>query len=310
MKEQKPKIIVITGPTASGKSDCAVLVAEFLNRSLAGEKALTGAEILSADSRQVYKLLDVYSNKTTTEEMHGVPHHGLSIASPRRTFSVSQYQAYGRKVLRQMFRSHKLPIICGGTGYYIDSLLFESQFPEVKPNSELRKKLEKQSTEELFVQLQKLDPRRAETIDANNPHRLIRALEIVLSTGKPVPELVQNSPYEILMIGLKPSDEIIQEKLKKRIAKKLDAMIEEVKQLHEQEHISFAQFEKLGMGYRLLAQFIKGEISKEQLSEQIYREEWHYVRRQMTWFRRNKSIMWIEKPAEAIDLAEKFISKI
>lgn len=310
MSKAKQPIIVITGPTASGKSDCAVLVAQFLNRALVDNKTFTGAEILSADSRQIYKLLNVYSNKTTPEEMRGIPHYGINIASPRRTFSVSQYQTYGRKVLRRMFRNRKLPIICGGTGYYIDSLLFESQFPEVKPNPELRKKLEKQSNEELFSQLQKLDPRRAETIDANNPHRLIRALEIVLSTGKPVPELVQNSPYDILMIGLKPNDEIIQKKLRKRIAKKLDAMIAEVKHLHEQEHISFKQFEKIGMGYRLLAAFIQGKITKEQLSEQIYREEWHYVRRQMTWFRHYKNIAWIEKQTEAIALAGKFINTL
>ena len=178
----RPKIIVVLGQTASGKSEFAVKLAKKFNPPV-------GGEIISADSRQVYKGLDIGSGKIIKKEMKGVPHHLLDITSPKRTFTVYQYQKLAKKALKDIIKRGKIPIICGGTGLYIDSIIYGIKFPEVPPNPKLRKKLEKRTTEELFKQLQKLDPRRAQNIDKYNRRRLIRALEIIITTSKPVPTL-------------------------------------------------------------------------------------------------------------------------
>ncbi|MEK7634419.1 MAG: tRNA (adenosine(37)-N6)-dimethylallyltransferase MiaA, partial [Patescibacteria group bacterium] len=161
------KIIVILGPTSSGKSKLAIKIAKKYD-----------GEIISADSRQVYKKLNIGSGKITKKEMEGIPHYLLDVTSPKRTFTVNQYQKLAKKALKKIIKKGKLPIICGGTGLYIDTLIYDYQLPQVPPQPKLRKQLEKKSTEELFGQLQKLDSRRAQNIDKHNRRRLIRALEI------------------------------------------------------------------------------------------------------------------------------------
>ncbi len=206
----KPKIIVIPGPTASGKSNLAVKLAKKFN-----------GEIISADSRQVYKGLDIGSGKITKKEMRGVPHYLLDVASPKRTFTVSQYQKLAKKALEKILAKNKLPIVCGGTGFYIDALIYNYNLPAIPPQPKLRKQLEQKSTEELFEQLKKIDLKRAENIDKNNRRRIIRALEIIFVTKRPVPVLntitrdsaitcdSKISSYEILKIGIrKPAEEL------------------------------------------------------------------------------------------------------
>jgi len=186
------KLIVILGPTASGKSEMAIKLAKRFN-----------GEIISADSRQVYKEMDIGTGKLTKKEMKGIPHYLLDVASPKRRFTVVQYRKLALKAIEKIFKKGKIPILCGGTGFYIQAVIDGLVIPEVPPDWKLRKKLEKKSVKELFNQLEKIDPQRAKTIEPKNKRRLIRALEIVKKIG-PVPILKkQPLPYPVLMIGIK-----------------------------------------------------------------------------------------------------------
>ncbi|MBI4708741.1 MAG: tRNA (adenosine(37)-N6)-dimethylallyltransferase MiaA [Candidatus Portnoybacteria bacterium] len=179
IKTRNQKLIIVLGPTASGKSDLAVSLAKKIN-----------GEVISADSRQVYKGLDIGSGKITKEEMQGIPHCLLGVADPKRRFSVAQYKKLAQVAIKKIQRQGKIPIICGGTGFYIQAVVDNIALPEVKPDWKLRKQLEKFNTDELFKKLKKLDPRRSRNIDSHNQRRLIRALEIVIKSGKPVPLFV------------------------------------------------------------------------------------------------------------------------
>ena len=195
MSKEKKKIIIILGATATGKSNLAVKIAKKL-----------GGEIISADSRQVYKGLDIGTGKITKKEMRGVEHHLLDVVSPKKIFTVSEYQKITNSAIAEIVTKGKIPIICGGTGFYIDAITKNIIFPEVPPNKKLRKILEKQSAEKLFKTLEKLDKFRAKDILNKNEHnskvRLIRAIEIAQHLGK-VPHLEARPPsYEFIKIGL------------------------------------------------------------------------------------------------------------
>jgi len=331
-----PKIIVVLGPTASGKSELAVKLAKKFN-----------GEIISADSRQVYKGLNIGSGKITKKEMHGIPHHLLDVASPKRIFTVFQYQKLATKALKKILAKGKLPIICGGTGFYIDALIYNYKFPQVPAQPTLRKKLEKKSTEELFKQLQKLDPERAKNIDRHNKRRLVRAIEIILITNKPVPLLnnIRVNPciyppqsiYDVLKIGIKKSPEELKKLIKKRLLKRLKmGLIDEVKNLHYQQGMSWKRLDDLGLEYRYLARYLrklsnnsrinsnKSRIDKhsgtirdnpkkirenyyKEMIETLNREIYHYAKRQMTWFKRDKNIHWVKNYNEAQKLVKEFL---
>ncbi|MFA6536751.1 MAG: tRNA (adenosine(37)-N6)-dimethylallyltransferase MiaA [Candidatus Paceibacterota bacterium] len=294
----KSKVLVILGPTATGKSNLAVILARKFN-----------GEVISADSRQVYKGLNLGTGKITKKEMKGVRHHLLDVVSPRKVFTVSDYQKLAGHVVEQILAKGKLPIICGGTGLYIDSILSGQKFPEVPPNLKLRRQLERKTTAELFEQLKKLDPRRASQIDKNNPRRLIRAIEIARAIGK-VPEFnFFGSKYNVLKIGLN----LPAEKLKKRISIRLfarirEGMIGEATKLHR-AGLSWKRMEDLGLEYRFQAKYLRGEISKEEMVKQLESAIWHYAKRQMTWFRRDKNIKWFEPKdsSRIVQTVRKFI---
>src|SRR3989344_8669425 len=182
------KVVVILGPTATGKSALAVKLAKKLARHKWG--GFNGAEIISADSRQIYKGLDIGTGKITEKEMAGVPHHLLDVVTPKRRFTVVEYQTLAREKIAEIFSRGHLPIICGGTGFYISALVDGTVLPDVPPNPKLRAHLKKETSETLFNMLLKLDPRRAKTIDPKNSRRLIRAIEIVKALGK-VPPLTR-----------------------------------------------------------------------------------------------------------------------
>lgn len=286
-----PHIIVIVGPTSSGKSELAVRLAKKHN-----------GEILSADSRQVYRGMDIGTGKITGQwhDSHYVykriPHYGIDIASPKRQYSVARFQTYAKKVLADMISRRKTPIICGGTAHWIDAVVFSQQIPAVKPNKQLRKKLEKKSTESLFKQLQKLDPARAKTIDRHNPRRLIRALEIVIGTGKPVPRLQQQSPYHVTWVGINPPQDTLFRNIEKRLKVRLrDGMIHEVQKLKKQG-LSWRRLESFGLEYKLIALYLQKKLSYEQMYEQLLSAIKHYSKRQLTWWKRNKHIRWISSP--------------
>ena len=263
--KRKNKLLIILGPTASGKSDLAVFLAKKYN-----------GEIISADSRQVYTWMDIGTGKITKREMKGIPHHMLDVAHPSRQFTVVQYQKKSLKIIRDIQRRGKLPILVGGTGLYIQAVVDGTVFPGVPPNRMLRSKLRNKSTAELFQKLQKLDPRRALSIESKNKRRLIRALEIIEATGKPVPRLAnskQQTMNNVLILGIKISREELNKKIKLRLKKRLkQRMIKEVKNLHEKYRVSWRGLEKFGLEYVWIARYLQNKISKEKMEEKLYRD--------------------------------------
>ncbi len=296
MHTTKTKIIVICGQTATGKSDFAVQIAKHI-----------GGEIISADSRQVYKGMDLGTGKITKKEMKGIPHYVLDVVSPKKIFTVTDFKNHAEKAIKKIYKNNHIPIICGGTGFYIDALLSRQVLPEVKANPKLRKELEKKSKEELFKMLKKLDSVRAENIDKDNPVRLIRAIEIATTLGK-VPPLTELGvghliPYEMLYIGLVLPDETLKENIHSRLLSRIKkGMIHEVKKLHEEE-VSWKRLENFGLEYRYCARYLKNKITKPELIEKLKTEIWHYAKRQKTWFKRNQKILWIN-PEELSDQAK------
>ncbi|MES2224411.1 MAG: tRNA (adenosine(37)-N6)-dimethylallyltransferase MiaA [Patescibacteria group bacterium] len=276
------RIIVICGPTATGKSDYAVQLAQ----KLASEGI--GAEIISADSRQVYKSLDIGSGKITPAEMRGISHHLLDIASPKRTFSVAQYKKLADKAIASIIKRNKVPIIVGGTGFYIDTVVFDQQLPEVRANKELRTALSKLSLDELRQQLQQLDAERFESIDIHNKQRMVRAIEIASALGK-VPNIKtmpRKSKYSVEWIYLDLPDKVLKEKIHARLIKRMkDGMVQEVAALHA-SGISWKRLEALGLEYRFVAEFLQEKISIEEMTAQLETAIWQYAKRQRTWFKK------------------------
>jgi tRNA dimethylallyltransferase len=269
-----PKIIVVCGPTATGKSDYAVTLAKERN-----------GEIISADSRQVYKGMDIGSGKITAKEMCGIPHHLLDVASPKRTFTVAQYKKLADKTIKNILKRGKTPIIVGGTGFYIDAVVFDQQLPEVPPNKTLRAQLEKISLTELEEKLQQLDADRFETIDAKNSVRLIRAIEIATALGS-VPKTEKKTRYEIEWIYLDFPDDVLKERIHDRLTKRMkQGMIKEVEILRA-EGVSWKRLESLGLEYRYVALYLQGKLSKTDMLTQLEAGIWQYVKRQRTWFKK------------------------
>ena len=300
MEILKNKIIVICGPTATGKSDFAVQIAKQIEDL---NLAVGRGEIISADSRQVYKGLDIGSGKITTEEMCGIPHHLLDITGPQNVVSVDQYKRLAHKKIKEIIERGNIPILCRGTGFYIDAVTKGMSFPEVPPNKELRTELEQKTTEELFAQLEALDTERAKNIDTKNRVRLIRAIEIAEALGY-VPEIKSESPYDTLFIGLDLPDEILKEKIRIRLFARISPMLEEIKNLNE-NGLSWKRMIALGLEYRYGAMCVKGKISKEEMISKLQTEIWKYAKRQRTWFKRNKKIMWIDPRNENKEILEK-----
>ncbi|HXK32179.1 MAG TPA: tRNA (adenosine(37)-N6)-dimethylallyltransferase MiaA [Candidatus Paceibacterota bacterium] len=291
------KLIVILGPTASGKSDLAVKIAKKIK-----------AEIISADSRQVYKGMDIGSGKITKKEMKGIPHHLLDVASPKKRFTVSQYQILAKKAINKVLKKGKIPILCGGSGFYIQAVIDGIAIPEVKPDYTLRMKFEKFTTEELFSKLKKLDTERAKNIDKNNRRRLIRALEIAIKTKKPIPSLKKNPPtYPVLIIGIQKEKKELKKLIQKRLLRRLkQGMIEEVKKLHK-SGISWERLEEFGLEYRFIAQYLQRKINYEETIERIQQESKQFVKRQITWFKKDKRINWIKNYSEVKKLIKSFL---
>lgn len=283
----KHKLLVILGPTATGKSDLGVALAKSF-----------GGEIVSADSRQVYTGLDIGSGKITKREMRGVPHHLLDVASPRTRYTAARYGKDGMRAIKAILKRDKLPLIVGGTGMYIDALVCGTMFPEVKPDLALRKRLEKKSAAALFLLLKKKDPRRAALIDPNNKRRLVRALEVVDALGS-VPSSQRATPHhDVLFIGLALPMEKLRTKIRTRLEKRLkQGMTREVQRLRT-SGLSWKRLDELGLEYRFVSRYLRGLISREEMIEAIGRESIKYAKRQMTWFRRNKDIVWFSPTQE------------
>ncbi|MEQ1500223.1 MAG: tRNA (adenosine(37)-N6)-dimethylallyltransferase MiaA [Parcubacteria group bacterium] len=275
------KILVILGPTATGKSALAVELAKKYN-----------GEVISADSRQVYKGLDIGTGKITEEEMQGIHHWLLDVISPKKTFSVADWKKLTEQKIEAILKRHKLPIICGGTGFYIDSVVQNKILPEVEANNKLRKELGEKSLEELVKILKELDLERLENIDSKNPVRLIRAIEIATSLGKVPPTTSLPPKYDFLQIGINLDKETLQKRIKTRLDKRLKiGMITEAENLHK-HGLSFERMRELGLEYRFLADYLDKKITKDEMVKKLNTEIWHYAKRQMTWFKRDKKIKW------------------
>ncbi len=289
-------MVVIVGPTASGKSALGVLLAKKLN-----------GEIISADSRQVYKGLNLASGKITVSEMAGIPHHCLDLVSPKTVFSAENYAKCAKKAIKDIYKRGKTPIIAGGTGFYIDIALGRMETAGVAPDWKLRKILEKKTAETLFKILKRLAPARAKTVEHQNKRRLIRAIEIAKTKqvkSKPVSTIYRTN--QILWVGVKIKPEELRKKINKRLEKRLKAgMINEIKKLREQG-VSWKRLDDLGLEPRWISRYLRGQISKEEMVSKLQTAIWRYSRRQMTWFRRNKNIRWIKTLREAKKLLKKF----
>ena len=307
---------MILGPTSAGKSAVAIELAKKFD-----------GEVVSVDSRQIYRGMDVGTGKIIRDEISnfkfqisnqiqksksqkiapfisdGIIHHMIDIASPRTNFSVAQFKKKADKAIVDILKRGKLPILCGGTGFWIDAVIDNIIYPEVAPNWELRKKLEIKSTEELFAELKKIDARRAENIDAKNKVRLIRAIEIFQAIGK-VPDTdakTQNSNYDTLKIGINPGKEKLHAKIKKRLDQRWkDGMLAEVQKLHK-SGLSWKKIQSFGLGYFWIPKYLQKEITLAELYERVYLAEKDYAKRQMTWFKRDKEINYIDlKGAETL----------
>lgn len=299
----KQKIIAIVGPTASGKTSLGI----FLARKV-------GGEVISADSRQVYKGLDLGTGKVTKQEMQGVPHHLIDVVSPKRQCTVDDFVKKSESVIAKL-HDKAVPIIVGGTGLYIDVLVGRMSYPNVPPNPALRTRLEKKSVAQLFAMLKGLDPERAATVEQGHKRRIIRAIEIAKAIGKsPPPNPTER--YDVLWLGLYPGEEKLATNIRKRLKARLAAgMLAEAKRLHK-AGLSYKRMDELGLEYRYMARLLQNRrapSAKRPAEGALLEELEHainkYAKRQMRWFNRNKNITWVGSKAEALRLAKAFLSR-
>lgn len=291
------KIIVVVGPNASGKSEFGVRIAKKVN-----------GEIISADSRQVYKGLNIGSGKMTKKEMRGVPHHCLSVAGPKKIFTALDFKKCAERATFDILKRGKTPIIVGGTGFYIDAALGRVKLGGVPPNHTLRKKLSKKSAPELLKMLKKLDSKRAKNIEQKNPRRLIRAIEMACAKLKkrrgnnfagfafrnPEPgEENKINTAAITWLGIKRPPEELKKRIHNRLLWRLQGIIKEVRILHKNS-LGWKRLYDFGLEYRYVSLYLRGKISKDEMTQKILTESWHYAKRQMTWFKKNEEIKWIK----------------
>ncbi len=298
-----PKIIVILGPTASGKTDLGLALAKKFN-----------GEIVSADSRQVYKKMDIGTAKPVGEWneeekvyiVDGIPHHLMDVVDPKKEFSLADYKVLATKSIENILSRKKLPIVVGGTGLYIQALVDNLDIPKVEPDKHLREQLEKKKLPELVEMLEKIDPDTAQILDLKNPRRVLRALEVVMQTGKSFSKQQTKSKpvYEVLQIGI----DLSPEELFKRISSRIDGqiaegLIEETKKLAGKYGWSIPSMS--GIGYKQIGLYLRGEMTLNEALEVLKRDTRRYTKRQKTWFKRDKKIVWIKNTDLA--LAQKLI---
>jgi len=295
------KSIVILGATSSGKSSLAVKLAKDFN-----------GEIISADSRQIFKDMNLGTGKVEGKweklknkkffVYRDIPHHLIDFISPKKNYNVSHFKKDCEEKILDIIKRGKVPIICGGTGFWIQAVVDDANFPEIKPNLKLRQELKTRTIEELFKILKKIDPKRSSTIDKKNRVRLIRAIEITKVLGKvPSPRTVNPSnarkikgiSIEFLQIGISIDQEKIIEKIKTRLKKRFRAgMIEEILNLYKKYDLTQEKINNLGIAYSLVPLYKKKEINQKELFNRIVKAEKNYAKRQNTWFKKDPRIFW------------------
>jgi len=283
MHSPKPKILVIVGPTASGKTSLSIqLATEF------------SGEIISADSRQIYRGLDIGSGKVTKAEMAGVPHHLLDVIDPKDTYTADDFKQAGKQAITEILGRNNLPIIAGGTFFYVDTLLGRITSPEIPPNPALRAILETYTVEELYAELREKDPRRALEMDPQNGRRLIRALEIVASLGA-VPIIPTDEPYDVLTIGIITEKEALRTRFRQRAEQWLEqGFMDEIASLLASD-LPRKRLEEIGFEYLLGIEFFEEKITREEFLQKFVEKNWQYAKRQITWLKRDATIQWFNK---------------
>lgn len=288
---EKPKVIVICGPTASGKTKLSVELAKKID-----------GEIICCDSMQIYKDMNIGTAKVTKEEMQGIKHYLVDFVLPDQRYSVADYKKDATKAIQEVLSKEKVPIIVGGTGLYVDSLIYNIDYPEIKTDLEYRKKLEKVADEEglekLYEMAKKIDERATLAISSNDRKRIIRILEIYHSTGKTKTEQEIESrknevPYNYLVFAINMDKEKLHERINKRVDIMMDSgLIEEVQDLYNKYGENMLTSVQ-AIGYKEVIQFFKKEITKEEMIDKIKMETRRYAKRQITWFKKIDNIRWI-----------------
>lgn len=299
MAVKKPQVLVVAGPTASGKTALGVALAKKLD-----------GEIISADSMQIYKYMNIGTAKVTVEEMQGVPHHLVDCISPDEEFSVAKYKAAALEAIETILSKGKLPIIIGGTGLYINSLTLPWDFQKKDSDEIIRWRLtaeaEVMGKEALYERLQSVDPATAAIVHPNNLNRIIRALEIYELTGKPKSYFDEETkkqavPYDYLILGLDWDRERLYDRINRRVDRMIEeGLIEETKMLIERGY-DWNLTALKAIGYKELRPYLEGESTLSEAVTVLKRDSRHYAKRQMTWFRKDKRIQWL-KMSETINL--------
>lgn len=290
---EKRPLVILTGPTAVGKTALSVAFAKAIN-----------GEIISADSMQVYRHMDIGSAKVTKEEMEGVPHHLIDVLEPAEEFNVVLFQRMARQAAEEIESRGHIPILVGGTGFYIQALLYNIDFAENDEDRRLRRSLEEIAKEQgvsaLYEKLRAVDPESCEIIHANNVKRVIRAIEFYEKTGKKISahnrEQRQNiSPYRFAYFVLNDDREKIYRQIDQRVNLMMErGLVEEVRALRAMG-CSRGMVSMQGLGYKEILSYLEGEISQEEAVYLIKRDTRHFAKRQLTWFKREKEVTWIEK---------------
>ena len=287
----KPRVIVIAGPTASGKTKLAIELAKKIN-----------GEIVSCDSMQIYKEMDIGTAKPTKKEQQEAKHYMIDIISPNERFSVSDYKKMAENKMEEIIQSGKTPIVVGGTGLYINSLIYGIEFVEIefdeKYRQELEKRAEREGLEKLYEEAKKIDEDAMKKISPNDKKRIIRVLEIFHSTGMTKSKQEElsrkNGPkfdYKVFAINI--DREVLYERINNRVDQMIEAgLIEEVKKIYQKYNCFPTAMQ--GIGYKEVVEYLKGNCTKEEMVEKIKLESRRYAKRQLTWFRKNKDIIWLD----------------
>lgn len=285
--KNKENLFILIGPTAIGKTDLSIKLAQMMN-----------GEIISADSMQIYKYMNIGSAKVTKDEMQGVQHHLIDCIYPDEDFTVANYKNEASSLISNINKEGKLPILAGGTGLYINSIVYDLQFTEVPPSQSIRSQLELLSNEDLHKELKKIDNISADKLNVNDRKRVIRALEIYKSTGKTMSEYnknfrIENQDYNLVMIGLNMDRARLYDRINRRVDIMINSgLIDEVKGLLEMGY-NKNLVSMQGIGYKEIVMYLEGEMSLDDSISLIKQKSRNYAKRQLTWFKRDERIKWM-----------------
>ena len=285
----KPKVIVICGPTASGKTALSIKLAKQIN-----------GEIISSDSMQIYKYMDIGTAKPEQEEMEGIKHHLIDFVEPNQRYSVAEFKQDAEKAIEEIVSKGKTPIIVGGTGLYVDSLIYGIEYQDIKIDEKYREQLEqrveKEGLQKLYEEAQEIDPEAMAKISQNDKKRILRVLEIYKATGKNKTQQEIESrkevKYDYKVFAINLEREILYERINKRVDIMIEkGLIQEVEKLL-QKYDEFPTAMQ-GLGYKEVVEYLQGKTSKEEMIEKLKMETRRYAKRQITWFKKNKQTIWI-----------------